>query len=92
MPKFTSEKLVKKLTRRDGKTEYVDSLSSVQVTYAKPFNKVPKLFLNIDGNANFEVMNKTKTGFKIKFRDANFDSMVYMGEFDWEAVPDEALE
>lgn len=92
MPKFASEKMVKKLTRRDGKTEFVDELSTVEVNFAKPFVKVPKVFVNLDGDSNFQVTNKTKTGFKIKFKDSSFISADYTGEFDWEAVPDEAFE
>ncbi len=92
MPKFASEKMVKRITRRDGKTEYVDSLNTVEVKYAKPFVKVPKIFVNVDGDAHVKISNKTKDGFKIKFKDANFNILSYTGEFDWEAVPDEAFE
>ena len=92
MPKFVSEKLVKKLTKRDGQTEYVDTLDTVDVTFAKPFVKVPKVFVNIDGDVNYQIVNKSKTGFRIRFKDSNFDLTNYAGEFDWEAVPDEALE
>jgi len=91
MPRYASEKMVKLLTRRDGKTEYVDGLSTVEVIYSKPFVKVPKLFINIDGDANFKILGKTKEGFKLIFKDYNFNSLEYTGDFDWEAVPDEAL-
>lgn len=92
MPKLASIKQVKELTRRDGKTEYVDNLSVVEVKFAKVFVKTPKIFVNADGDINFKIMNKSKTGFRVKFRDSNFDDSDYSGEFDWEAIPDEALE
>jgi len=92
MPKFVGEKVVKKLTKRDGNNIYVENLSSIEVVYTKPFVKVPKLFVNLDGDANFKVVNKTKTGFKLQFRDGSFNSLPYTGELDWEAVPDDAIE
>ena len=92
MPKFASEKMVKRLTRRDGKSEYVDGLNTVEVSFAKSFVKVPKVFVNVDGDANFKVTNKTINGFKIKFKDQDLNNLDYIGEFDWEAVPDEAFE
>ena len=91
MPKLISERKIKQLTRRDGRTEYIDALDTVQVQFAKIFVRVPKVFVNIDGDAHFKITNKTKTGFKIKFKDNNFDALGYTGEFDWEAVPDGAI-
>lgn len=92
MPRLVGEKLVKKLTKRDGQTEHIDNLGIIEVQFAKSFVKVPKLFVNLDGDANFEIQNKTKFGFKVRFKDADFSPSNYTGEFDWEAVPEDALE
>lgn len=92
MSKLVSNKRVKELTKRDGRTEYIDTLNTINVSFSKPFVKVPKIFISVDGDVHYKIMNKSKTGFKIQFKDKNFDSIAYSGEFDWEAVPDDALE
>lgn len=92
MPKFVGETEVKRLAKRDGNTESIDNLGSIQVNFTKQFVNVPKVFVNIDGDANFKITNKTKLGFKVKFKDGSFTDANYSGELDWEAVPDDVLE
>ena len=91
MPKHTTENYVNESTRRDGSTEYVHDMDEIKVSFSKMFTNVPKVFVNVDGDSHFKITNKTKTGFRVRFRDNNFNSKNYTGDFDWEAVPQDVF-
>jgi len=76
---------------RDGNSEYIDGLNEVEITFSKTFESMPKLFINVHGDANYKITAHSTTGFTMQFKDKDFVLVNYTGDFDWEAVPNEAF-